>query len=183
MAHRYNSQKKTVVFKVGDTVSLRIPRIDRTNSDLPCLPYIVVEVKGEARNLYRIRYMYVHLSLACFYSIHSCMNLICVCLTMQCVIIHDHLNFQACKWSFEAAELEPHSGGLSFGIDDWKNAPMLSLREPAKKNAPWNAFVDNICSCTTGCSTRRCRCFAQGISCSSHCHGGRSCSNKKYEDK
>ena len=45
MAHHYNSSKKTVVFQVGGVVSLRIPCVDRTNSDLPHLPCVVVEVK------------------------------------------------------------------------------------------------------------------------------------------
>lgn len=51
MAHRYNSNRKTLVFSVGDVVSLRIPRIDRTSSDQPYLPCVVAEVKGKAQNL------------------------------------------------------------------------------------------------------------------------------------
>ena len=57
MAHRYNSNRKTLVFSVGDVVSLRIPQIDRTSSDQPRLPCVVVEVKGKAQNLYRLRYL------------------------------------------------------------------------------------------------------------------------------
>ena len=52
MAHRYNSSRRTLLFNVGDVVSLRIPRIDHTNSDKPRLPCVVVEVKGKAQNLY-----------------------------------------------------------------------------------------------------------------------------------
>ena len=56
MANRYNSKNKVRVFEVGEAVSVRIPLIDRTSSDLPRLPCIVVEVRGEARQLYRLRY-------------------------------------------------------------------------------------------------------------------------------
>ena len=55
MAHHYNSSRRTLVFNVGDVVSLRIPRIDRTSSDQPRPPCIVVEVKGKAQNLYLLR--------------------------------------------------------------------------------------------------------------------------------
>ena len=87
------------------------------------------------------------------------------------------------KVRYSASELEPHSGELPYGVAGGKDAQLLSLREAAKKQAPWNVFVDNICRCTIGCTTRRCRCLAQGISCSRHCHSGHSCSNKQYEDK
>ena len=87
------------------------------------------------------------------------------------------------KICYPANELEEYSGPLSCTIDGWKDAPVLSLREAAKQQAPWNAFVDNICRCTAGCGTRKCRCFRQDVSCSSHCHGGRACSNKHYDDK
>ena len=57
MANRYNSSRKMLVFSVGHVVSLRIPRIDRTSSDQPRLPCVVVEVKGKAQSLYRLRYL------------------------------------------------------------------------------------------------------------------------------
>lgn len=56
MADWCNSKKEVHIFKVGETVSVRIPHIDRTSSDLPRLPCIVVQVKGESKHLYRLRY-------------------------------------------------------------------------------------------------------------------------------
>lgn len=56
MAEWYNRRKYVHIFSVGDKVSIRIPRIDRANSDLPRLPCVVVKVLGGARNLYRLRY-------------------------------------------------------------------------------------------------------------------------------
>ena len=57
MIHRYNKQKSVVSFTAGDYVSVRIPCIDCTSSDLTCLPGVVadVHVVGKNRNLYRIR--------------------------------------------------------------------------------------------------------------------------------
>lgn len=50
MAERYNNQKKVVKFQVGDIITIRVPRIDRTSSDLPHLLCVVVDVKGEAHS-------------------------------------------------------------------------------------------------------------------------------------
>ena len=55
MADRYNKKRPVKKFSVGDSVSVRIPRIDRTNSDLPWLPCIIVQVQGKAQHLYRLR--------------------------------------------------------------------------------------------------------------------------------
>ena len=54
MANRY-SAKNAKIFKKGDLVTLRIPKIDRTNTDMPRLPCLVVEVHGKAQESYRLR--------------------------------------------------------------------------------------------------------------------------------
>ena len=54
MANKYNKKNKVVRFSEGEAVSVRIPRIDRSNSDLPRLPCVVVEVKYDT---YRLRYI------------------------------------------------------------------------------------------------------------------------------
>ena len=41
-------------FAVGDSVSVRVPRIDRANTDLQRLPCIVVEIVGKACSMYRL---------------------------------------------------------------------------------------------------------------------------------
>lgn len=99
-----------------------------------------------------------------------------------CLFIIDAILY-SCKYGvlsvcYPAGELECYTGPVEFSMDGWEEEQRLSLREAARKQAPWNAFVSNACKCTTGCGTRRCRCVKQGISCSSHCHGARSCSNK-----
>ena len=53
MASKYNKKHNVIRFSEGDAVSIRIPRIDRTSSDLPRLPCVVVEV---THNIYRLRY-------------------------------------------------------------------------------------------------------------------------------
>lgn len=47
-------------FKVGDSVTVRIPRIDRTCTDFPRIPCIVVAVQGKVQKAYRLRYIYVY---------------------------------------------------------------------------------------------------------------------------
>ncbi|KAL5516751.1 hypothetical protein EMCRGX_G002158 [Ephydatia muelleri] len=49
--HNGNHIKK---FAVGDSVSVRVPRIDRANTDLERLPCIVVEIVGKACSMYRL---------------------------------------------------------------------------------------------------------------------------------
>ena len=50
-------RKKVLTFCQGDYVSIRIPRIDRTSTDLHRLPCIVVERHGSQFHLYRLRYV------------------------------------------------------------------------------------------------------------------------------
>ena len=57
MEERYNKKRGVESFSVGDKVSVRIPRIDRTCTDLPRLPCVIVEVLGQAQNVYRLRYV------------------------------------------------------------------------------------------------------------------------------
>ena len=83
---------------------------------------------------------------------------------------------------YPANELERYDGPLGCCVEGWEKEQRISLREAAKQQAPWNKFTENSCKCTTGCSTKKCRCLRNGLCCSSHCHGGRSCSNKKYDE-
>ena len=53
MANRYNV-KNAVKFKEGDLVTIRIPKIDRTSTDMPSLPCLVFEVHGKAQESYRL---------------------------------------------------------------------------------------------------------------------------------
>ena len=82
------------------------------------------------------------------------------------------------KSCYHSNEVEEYSGSLSFSMEGWEEAEVLSLQEAAKRSVPWNAFTATFAD-ATGCSTRKCCCYKQGISCSSHCHGGELCLNKK----
>ena len=53
MANRYNRKKCVKSFGVRDKVSVRIPRIDRTCSDLLRLLCRIVEVLGGVQGVYR----------------------------------------------------------------------------------------------------------------------------------
>ncbi len=44
------------MFKVEEVVSVKIPRIDRSSSDLPRLPCVVVGVTDEAKQFYRLKH-------------------------------------------------------------------------------------------------------------------------------
>ena len=45
--HNKKRNKRTVEFKIGDLVSILIPRIDRGGSDMPRLPCQIVKINGE----------------------------------------------------------------------------------------------------------------------------------------
>ena len=55
MEERYCKQKKVHTFEVGDTVALRIPRIDRAATDLHRLPCIVVQQLGKKDLPYQLQ--------------------------------------------------------------------------------------------------------------------------------
>ena len=57
MKERYN-KKRVHTFDVGDSVSVRIPRIDRAATDLHRFPCVVVEHLGRKYFLYRLRCQY-----------------------------------------------------------------------------------------------------------------------------
>ena len=48
-------RKKLISYSCGDFVSVKIPRIDRTSTDLHRLPCVVVQVLGKKHHLYRLR--------------------------------------------------------------------------------------------------------------------------------
>eukprot|EP00731_Ephydatia_muelleri_P000988 Em0001g988a len=142
MAERYNKQHSTLSFVIGESVSVRIPRIDRASSDLSRLPCVVVDIVGGDQSLYRLRCQ------------HGVLN---VCYT--------------------AGELEKFNGSVVCTEENWQNQRFISLREAARKQAPWNHFVSNACKCKTGCLNRKCQCVRKNISCSTYCHKSASCSN------
>ena len=140
MTKKYSKQHKVKEFLVGENASLRIPRIDRTCSDMLRLPCVIVQISGEHHSLYRLR---------CSSGVH-----------------------QRC---YRADDLEPFKGGYSIPVDGWEVQPIVTLKEAASKQSPWNSFTVNKCNCKPGtCESRRCRCE---IECSSHCK------NKQQDSK
>ena len=55
MRHKHSLTHKINKFAVGESVGLRIPRIDRTATDVPRLPCVIVKVTGKMLDLYRLR--------------------------------------------------------------------------------------------------------------------------------
>ena len=52
---KHSKYSKTHKYEVGEYAGLRIPRIDRSSTDLQRLPCIIVEVIGKAQSMYRLR--------------------------------------------------------------------------------------------------------------------------------
>ena len=67
MIRKHAKNVKTHKFAVGDYASLRIPRIDRTCTDLQRLPCVVVKVIGKAQTMYRLCSKYGVLA-TCFHA-------------------------------------------------------------------------------------------------------------------
>ena len=61
-------------------------------------------------------------------------------------------------------------------VNGWESDDMLSLREAARRFNNRETEV-SACKCKSQCLTKRCRCFKQGVKCTTHCHSGNSCSN------
>ena len=85
---------------------------------------------------------------------------------------------------YRADDLEPFKGDYSIPVDGWEVQPIVTLKEAASKQSPWNSFTANKCNCKPGtCESRRCRCKKNEIECSSHCHKGDHCKNKQQDSK
>jgi len=58
MSKFYDCKKHKIAqeFNIGDTVSIGIPKIDRTSTDLPRLPCVVVKIHGEKVLSYFLEY-------------------------------------------------------------------------------------------------------------------------------
>ena len=70
MASRSNT--KAVRFQNGDFVIIRVPRIDRTSTDMPRIPCIIVEVHGKVQLSYRLRYVeLLHMTAIATYTVAS----------------------------------------------------------------------------------------------------------------
>lgn len=107
---------------------------------------------------------------------------------LPCIVAAQHgdKHFQyrlQCKYgllesSYPESELEAFGGALQMSnIHDWKDLPVVSLREAARSANPSNAFYGAVCHCKKGCSGKQCSCRKAGKPCSTKCHSGRSCVN------
>ena len=67
MKLKHSKRSKTHKFEVGEFASLRIPRIDRSSTDLQRLPCVIVQVLGKAQTMYRLRCKYGVLQ-TCFHA-------------------------------------------------------------------------------------------------------------------
>ena len=121
MAERCNKQHSTLSFVIGESVSLRIPSIDRASSDLSCLPCVVVDIVGGGQSLYRLRYDIANqLYYFCVLLVNSASNV------FNCRCQHGVLNV-----CYTAGELERYNGSVICAVENWQNEPFISLREAA----------------------------------------------------
>ena len=166
MAERYNKQHRTLSFVIGESVSVRIPRIDRASSDLSRLPCVVVEIVGGDQSLYRLRYI-----------VFNCVTFASYFVNSSSYVFNFRCQHGVLNVCYTAGELEKYNGSGMCEVENWQNQPFISLKEAARKQAPWNHFVINACKCTTGCLNRKCQCVRKNISCSTYCHKSSPCSN------
>ena len=67
---------------------------------------------------------------------------------------------------------------MQLQAEGWEEDPVISLREAAQLLNPKNEFHSSSCNCKSGCSSKCCICRQKGATCSSKCHGGKSCKNQ-----
>ena len=48
---------------------------------------------------------------------------------------------------YGAGDLELFTGSFEFEVEGWRSMSVISLREAAKLQAPWNSFTKNRCTC------------------------------------
>lgn len=84
--------------------------------------------------------------------------------------------FGVLKTQYRTDELERCSF-MAAEVEGWTDDAVLTLREAARKfNKRTNDVA--VCKCKSTCTSRKCKCFKNGIRCTTRCHSGFDCSNK-----
>ena len=82
--------------------------------------------------------------------------------------------------NYHAGDLALFTEDFSIPVEGWVNEARVTLWDAAKKKAPWNVFTANKGSFRgDSCNNLWCHCMKNKIECSTHCHGGKRCSNKQ----
>ncbi len=82
------------------------------------------------------------------------------------------------KVCYGEGDLELFEGELDLRVEGWQTDKLLSLRKAAHLSNPLNEFQSSCCNCKSGCKTLNCVCRKKSGTCSTKCHGGRSCTNQ-----
>ena len=61
-------------------------------------------------------------------------------------------------------------------VDGWESDDLLTLREAARRFNNRETEVA-VCKCKSKCLTKKCKCFKEGVKCTTRCHSGNSCNN------
>ena len=134
MSKAYNKRHKTSNFNVGDTVSIFVPRIDRSGTDFSRIPGVITKVSGHKDINYQIG--------------------------------TEHGILKVCS---QGGDLQHYNGTVE--VD---HAKTISLRRAALLTNG-NRFTQGKCNCKSSCTSNRCSCKKNGITCSTHCHQSTNC--------
>ena len=80
-----------------------------------------------------------------------------------------------------ADDLEPFKGDYSIPVDGREVQPIVTLKEAASKQSPWNSFpavIANLVPVRVADADAK-----NETECSSHCHKGDHCKNKQQDSK
>ena len=80
--------------------------------------------------------------------------------------------FGVLQSKLRAGDLEHYTGVVAANSE-----VTVSLREAARAQNSNNAFIRKKCNCTASCTTNRCSCRSNSITCSTHCHQSKPCTN------
>ena len=86
-----------------------------------------------------------------------------------------HTQFGVLTTRYRTDELEK-SAVKVVDVNGWESDDTLTLREAARRFNNRETEVA-VCQCKSKCLTKRCKCFKEGLKCTSRCHSGNSCNN------
>ena len=151
----HKSRPQNVIFKnveVGTFVMVKVDKVDRGPLDAPLLPCVVVEITEN--NYARV----------------ACKGGVLTSCFSRETLLTDHT---------KGSRLQQF--GLENHVQNWRQLPVISIRQGATFESPLGGQGFFKCSCHGACDSNRCACKKADVLCGSRCHKGANGACKNCE--
>jgi hypothetical protein len=138
--------------EVGTLVMVKVDKVDRGSLDAPLLPCVVVEITE-----------------------HNYARVACKGGVLKSCFSRETLITDTCNGS------RLHQFGLENHVQNWRQLPVISIREGAAFDSPLGGQGFFKCSCHGACDSNRCACKKADVLCGSRCHKGANGACKNCE--